>query len=144
MKQTVRELREARGLTQKQLAPRAGIPQSHLSRIEIGMHAPREATRTRLADALGVSTDDVCWERENKREEQPTMTLRATDQAYPGPASSRGIDVRTWLAGMALCGTEASKHTAEEAAEHAVAVADAVLRRLNGCGNEEASRVTTP
>jgi DNA-binding transcriptional regulator YiaG len=48
-------IRQRRGelqLTQAELAARAGIPQSHISRLEDGMHAPTAKTIERLARAL--------------------------------------------------------------------------------------------
>ena len=44
--------RDQRGWTQRELAERAGLYQSHISRIEAGRHLPQEATRDKLAKAL--------------------------------------------------------------------------------------------
>lgn len=53
-------LRLKAGLSQADLAQRAGIRQPHLSRLENGHHATASAdTLTRLAQALGVSLDEV-------------------------------------------------------------------------------------
>jgi DNA-binding XRE family transcriptional regulator len=53
--QRIREERRKAGLTQEVLAERAGIPQSHVSRLENGQHSPTSMTLERIADALGVS-----------------------------------------------------------------------------------------
>jgi XRE family transcriptional regulator, regulator of sulfur utilization len=47
------DARIAMGLTQQQLATRAGVPQADISRIERGGGNPTEATLQRLARALG-------------------------------------------------------------------------------------------
>jgi len=51
--QRVRELRSKRHLTQKALAEAAGIPQTHVSAIELGVMLPSLITVIRLAIALG-------------------------------------------------------------------------------------------
>jgi len=51
----VKELREQRGWTQMQLARLTGLPQSHISRIESGVHCSTYKTIAKLAKSLGVS-----------------------------------------------------------------------------------------
>ena len=51
--------REQAALTQAELAAKAGITQTHLSRIERGEIQPRPATIRRLAEALGVRPADL-------------------------------------------------------------------------------------
>lgn len=48
----LRTLRQERGLTQAELAERAGLDQGHLARIERGTRWPRLASLYGLADAL--------------------------------------------------------------------------------------------
>ena len=55
----VRELREARGLTQEQLASEARIDNSHLGKLERGEGNPTVALVTRIALALGVDIKDL-------------------------------------------------------------------------------------
>ncbi|MEW4455564.1 helix-turn-helix domain-containing protein [Bremerella sp. JC817] len=50
----VRELRRQKSMSQEELAERAGISQSHLSRLETGLHVPTSTTMEKIADALGV------------------------------------------------------------------------------------------
>lgn len=57
----LRSLRQAAGLTQFGLAVRAGVTERTISRIELGAHGPNEATRVRIADALGVSVEEIDW-----------------------------------------------------------------------------------
>ncbi len=50
----LRTLRTAKGLSQQELAEKAGITQAAISRIEAGLHDPRYSTVVRLAAVLGV------------------------------------------------------------------------------------------
>lgn len=52
--QKLKTLREDRGMTQIQLALEAGLQQSHISRLEGGMHSPSMKTLQKLADALKI------------------------------------------------------------------------------------------
>ena len=53
----LRDLRSKAGLTQEQLADKAGIPLPSLRGHEQGQRVPSWASVVRLAKALGVSTD---------------------------------------------------------------------------------------
>lgn len=52
----IRQRRESLGMTQEELADRAGIPQSHVSRLECGRHAPTHLTMQRVAAALDTTS----------------------------------------------------------------------------------------
>lgn len=56
-KELLRELRLKAGLTQEQLAVKAGIPVGSLRNQEQGHRLPSWPTIVKLARALGVSTD---------------------------------------------------------------------------------------
>jgi HTH-type transcriptional regulator/antitoxin HipB len=56
---TIRARRLELGLTQVELAERAGIPQANVSRIERGGYAPTDLVRIRLARALELEVRDV-------------------------------------------------------------------------------------
>lgn len=53
----LRELRAAAGISQRELASRAGVHQVQVARYETGRHMPPWDTICRLADALGVAVD---------------------------------------------------------------------------------------
>src|SRR5260370_18876607 len=53
----LRDLREERGWTQRELDSRLGILQSKLSKYESGTHQPSLHTLVRMANLFGVSTD---------------------------------------------------------------------------------------
>jgi len=55
----LKRLREQRGLTQEQLAKRAGVSHGYLARLELGMHDPSLSTLARLAKALKVSVAEL-------------------------------------------------------------------------------------
>ncbi|WP_439627618.1 helix-turn-helix domain-containing protein [Gemmata sp.] len=50
----IRKLREEMGLTQTQLAEKAGLPQPHISRIETATYTATRKTLEKIAAALGV------------------------------------------------------------------------------------------
>jgi transcriptional regulator with XRE-family HTH domain len=52
-------LRKLQGLTQEELANRAGIQRAHLSRIEAGKYAVTLETIQAIAEALGMTVDIV-------------------------------------------------------------------------------------
>ena len=54
----VRQMRGERDWTQKQLAKKSGISQSHISRIEGQSLSPNRKTITKLAKAFGVEISD--------------------------------------------------------------------------------------
>jgi transcriptional regulator with XRE-family HTH domain len=55
----LRELREKAGLTQAQLAERAGLHLSAVTRFEHGLREPGLTSAAKLATALGVGVDDL-------------------------------------------------------------------------------------
>lgn len=57
--QRIREAREAAGLTQTELADKIGSEQTRISEIERGQHVPQIARLFLLADALGVTVDEL-------------------------------------------------------------------------------------
>lgn len=55
----LREWREHRGMTQKQLSEFSGIPQATISQAETGKRGPHPGTVRKLAEALGVTMEDM-------------------------------------------------------------------------------------
>lgn len=62
----VRAIREARGLSQQQIAKQAGVPRATWSHLELGAANPTLAVLTRVADALQVRLD-ASWPRRGLR-----------------------------------------------------------------------------
>lgn len=52
-------LRKQAGLTQEELATRAGIQRTHLGRIEAGKYAVKLETLQAIATALGMTVDII-------------------------------------------------------------------------------------
>ncbi len=57
--QTIRQLREAKGWTQLQLANKAGVTPSTIYNWERGRFEPKASQLRAVARALGVSSDDI-------------------------------------------------------------------------------------
>ena len=55
----IKALRIIKGLTQDQLAERASVPQSRISRIENGSRKVSDAARVRIAKALDVHPHEL-------------------------------------------------------------------------------------
>lgn len=60
----LRQVREGRGLSQAELARRAGLSRQALSAIEQGRYVPNAAVALRLARALGCAVEDLFAPRE--------------------------------------------------------------------------------
>ena len=58
---TLRQLRQARGWTQEDVARRLGVSQGAVSLWERGVRRPFRRTRLRLADLLGVGVDEIAF-----------------------------------------------------------------------------------
>lgn len=73
----LRELRKQRGMTQQQLADKVGILNVSLSNYERGTQMPDIFTLTKLANALGVSTDTLLGLNDPVDEASSPKTLEA-------------------------------------------------------------------
>jgi len=63
----IRTRRRQLGLTQAELADRAGVSQAYLSGIETGGRAPREETILAIADAMGCRYERRLTPRRGRR-----------------------------------------------------------------------------
>jgi len=57
----VREVRPAQGLSQQRLAEVSGVSQSEISLVERGLHRPSLETGLRLAGALRAAVEGLFW-----------------------------------------------------------------------------------
>ena len=97
----LRELREAAGLSQLQLAVVSGLTHEAISILETGKRAPQVATVIRLAQALGVEPDRFVGG------DQPRLTMLSAAEA----AARLGVPrdrLRVWLKDGTLPGTKVS------------------------------------
>ena len=71
MKLRLREWRERRLLTQRELAEKVDMSVGQINRIERGVHRPRLSTVRKLAEALSVSSDEIVeWEEGEWRKDE--------------------------------------------------------------------------
>jgi HTH-type transcriptional regulator / antitoxin HipB len=54
MAKRLRERREKRGWSQRELAEASGVSREYIARIELGQHDPTLSTLEKLAQALGM------------------------------------------------------------------------------------------
>ncbi|PLS84027.1 MAG: hypothetical protein CYG60_20130 [Actinobacteria bacterium] len=87
----VRTAREARGITQEELARRAGVPLNRVGRIETGaVTDPHYSTLSRIADGLGVSVAELLLEEPVPLAEAPEAGPAITrDSLMSSPESEK-------------------------------------------------------
>lgn len=94
----VRAIREARGLSQQQIAAQAGIPRATWSHLESGLANPTLAVLTRVADVLQVRLDELLASprspvRHVKASELPVRTRGAVKIRKLLPEPLPGLDL---------------------------------------------------
>ncbi len=89
----LREARRAAGLTQRQLAERAGVPQPSIARIESKRVVPRVDTLDRLLRACGRSLEATrrLGEGVDRTHMRELLKLTASDRAAVAVASSNNV-----------------------------------------------------
>jgi transcriptional regulator with XRE-family HTH domain len=70
MGQRLKRLRERAGLTQRQAAEASGVPLGTLRRWEQDVAEPLLSGAARLAEALGVSLDELAGVRRKRRKKE--------------------------------------------------------------------------
>ena len=55
----IKQRRKELGMTQEDLSEKTGIPQSHLSKLESGLHSPTNETIERIAKALNTQPSQL-------------------------------------------------------------------------------------
>jgi transcriptional regulator with XRE-family HTH domain len=83
----LRVVRAKTGLTQRQLAAKAGVPYSTIAKIESGARQPTHPTMAKILAAVDVALstqlvpyddhDDVLWEQEQRRSADERAQIRA-------------------------------------------------------------------
>ena len=58
--ESVKKLRDDKGMTQESLAEAVGITTSMIGHIEIGLKVPSLAVALRLAEVLNSTVDEMC------------------------------------------------------------------------------------
>jgi len=62
--QTIKKLRENKGLTQEVLSGLAGLDRTHYSKIERGLRSPTLETLFKIAEALDIAPHEIILEIE--------------------------------------------------------------------------------
>ena len=94
----LRVVRAKTGLTQRQLAAKAGVPYSTIAKIEAGARQPTHPTMAKILAAVDLSLstrvvpyddhDDVLWEQEQRRSPAEREHMQA-EQARLARAARR-------------------------------------------------------
>jgi len=96
----LRNLRESKGLTSKQVAERAGISAQSLSRIEHGRHAVVFTTLQRILAAMGCPLRDIAQIDSQSEGAASASSIQGTiwNSAEPptGPASTRKSPIKVF------------------------------------------------
>lgn len=79
----IKQLREAAGLSQNELARRAGLAQSGLSYLESGAKGPSIDTLLRICSALGLSLSQFLGEEDNPLPPDIRLLVREVEQLTP-------------------------------------------------------------
>lgn len=64
----IRTLRKTRNLYQNTLAEMVGVSRGHINAIEHGRYMPNLTTAIKIADALGITLDDLAGRSNNERD----------------------------------------------------------------------------
>lgn len=73
----LREMREARGVSQSELARRTGSPRTYVIAVEQGKHEPSLLLLRRFAEALSYDLRDVLWRLAGEPFADPAAPLSA-------------------------------------------------------------------
>ena len=84
----LKRLRELKGVTLEQLAERAGLTKSYLSKVERGLSVPSIATALKLADAFEVGVGELFGASEGNRDF--VVVRKEERKPFPGRGANAG------------------------------------------------------
>ena len=64
----IKEVRQSKKMSQKELALKANLSVSHMSEIESGKQALMLSTFTKVVEALGVPADELLWDESETKQ----------------------------------------------------------------------------
>ena len=64
----IRDIRESRRIYQNTLAKMVGVSRGHINAIEHGRYTPNLTTAIKIADALGITLDELVGRTNNERD----------------------------------------------------------------------------
>jgi transcriptional regulator with XRE-family HTH domain len=105
----VRQYRERAGLTQAQLAERAGLADATISRVERGRLHPSADLIGKLASALGVTVDDLLRRRSPPRDPKVRASVARLVAAVEGLDDGQVDDVRKAVVLLLEAGRRSSR-----------------------------------
>src|SRR5216684_42098 len=91
LRRAILQLRESKGMTQRDLAAKAKVTPGYIAQLEIGLRNPSLASLRKLAKALGVSMDDLMIDPQEK-----LRRLKAAEVLREAAFSGR---TRPWFEG---------------------------------------------
>ena len=89
----IKSLREQRNMTQEQLAEAVNLSTNHISVIERGVKTPKLDTFVDIANALGVSADEILVDVIDKSTEITASILSQKLQALPASEQRKVLSV---------------------------------------------------
>ncbi len=91
LRRVLQQLRESKGMTQRDLAAKAKVTPGYIAQLEMGLRNPSLASLQKLAKALGVSMDELMTDPQEK-----LRRLKAAEVLREAAFSGR---TRTWFEG---------------------------------------------
>jgi transcriptional regulator with XRE-family HTH domain len=91
----VMRIRQARGMSQQQLAERAGLKQPRIAEIERSDANPTLLTISRIAYALGVTPDRLLVDKDQKFPADAADTATTSAASAPTPPSAAAKKTRS-------------------------------------------------
>jgi DNA-binding XRE family transcriptional regulator len=82
--QTLKELRQEKGMSQEQLAEAAGLDRSFVSLVERGIQSPNIVVLLKIAEVLGVPAAAFVAETESKMRSVATRTAKPQKKPVGG------------------------------------------------------------
>ena len=93
----LREVRKQQGLSQFELARICGIETANLSKVENGILRPYPGWRQRIAQALGVSEDEIFPAEVKKEEEVFLVEVKKMQATIPSKTAAEYLGISYWL-----------------------------------------------
>ena len=114
----IKELRESKGIQQKELAIDLGVTQPTISNWELGIKVPSARSTRKLAEYFGVSLDYLVGREESQQQEKPETAKK------PVPKDEDGFE------GRAIRLIRAASRLSDDQRDFLLAVLEAAVERM--------------
>jgi len=124
-------LRKSKGFSQRSLAKEAGTSSSTIYEIEVGRHSPNPTTLIKLANALGVSTEEVMEAVESPKahaQPSPPSLKEAPEEEQLAYGELEKLVQETMMAAY----VEANSRVMEKLRERDPVLADEIAQEILG------------